>query len=211
MFNEKAVTILNNIVDEETLRDNLSFTAFYIALYENFSYLVKERIEGFYCIGAHIEDDGTIKYNISMKYKTDIVNRVVDSKGNKDVLKASMLWFVDQGAITLEEYEYFLKMKEQRNRFVHELASCILHGNTDNEIGMFFDMFALSKKIDKWWINEIEIPSSGEFLPNTYNSEEVESIASGLFQTMIDILYLGKSKAFKNSLEIIVQGRLGNL
>lgn len=55
-------------------------------------------------------------------------------------------------------------------------------------------MFELYQKIDKWWINEIEIPCSGEFPPDSYNYDEVESAITGLYKLMIDVLYCGQSE-----------------
>ena len=197
MFNEEYLNMLNNIIDGNNLQSNLSFIALYIALYENFTYTVKESIHGFYCMRTHIENDGTIRYVDSPEYKSKIINRIIDDNGNKDTLKSSMLWFVDQGAISIDEYVEFLKMKKQRNRFVHDMSLCLLNGTDNEEIGIFFDLFALYKKINKWWIIEIEIPCSGEYHPKSYKQDDVESAASILFKTMIDVLCNNKSEEFK--------------
>ena len=197
MFDSKSFEMLNNVVDEKILQDNLSFTAFYIAVYENFAYIVQDRIKSFYCHRMTRKEDGTFEYEYDEEYVNLIKNRIVDDKGNKNPLKASVLWFVDAGAITMDDYELFLKIKEQRNVFVHQLTDVILRGNTEEEIVLFFQMFELYQKIEKWWINEIEIPCSGEFLPDSYNRDEVESVITGLYKLMIDVLFLGHSEKLK--------------
>lgn len=200
MLDSKWLEALNNIIDSKTLQDNLSFTAFYIAVYENFAYTAQERIKFFYCHGATRNEDGTIEYHYNDDYKKLIKNRVVDDRGNKDPLKASILWFVDTGAITMDEYQLFLKIKEQRNVFAHQLTDVILRGSTEEEIALFLQMFELYQKIDNWWINEIEIPTSGDFLPNSYNRDEVESVITGLYELMIDVLFRGHSEELKQLL-----------
>ena len=138
MFDSKSFEMLNNVVDEKILQDNLSFTAFYIAVYENFAYIVQDRIKSFYCHRMTRKEDGTFEYEYDEEYVNLIKNRIVDDKGNKNPLKASVLWFVDAGAITMNDYELFLKIKEQRNVFAHQLTDVILRGITEEEIVLFF-------------------------------------------------------------------------
>lgn len=190
--------IIENISDKEILKDNLSFFAFYIALYENFADMVEERIKGFFCNENKQRKDGTYKYIYSQKYKDAIVEKRVDEKENKDILKASMLWLKDQGAINDEDYSFFLQAKELRNMFAHQLIDVIFRGATEQEFRIFIDLFALYKKIDQWWINEIEIPCMGEYLPGSYDENDVGSVVSYLYETMIEVLYLGKSEEIKN-------------
>lgn len=197
MFSKEAADMLFNVIDKETLQGNLSFTAFYIAVYENFAFLIRDRIKSFYTTGFEQTEDGTVREIQSPEYKAKIKNRIVDDKGNKDVLKASVLWLVDNHAFSMDDYDQFLKMKEQRNLFAHQLTDVILRGNTEEEIGLFFDMFLLFQKFDKWWINEIEIPAAGEMSPDEYEHDEVESVLAGLYHLMIDALFLDHSESLK--------------
>ena len=167
--------ILFNITDKKSLENNLSFAAFFIAVYESFSCYVTNTIENFY-----FNND---------EYKRLIKNRVVDEDGNKNILKASLLWFVDEGAITMDEYEKFLEFKTRRNNFAHQLTNVIFNGVTEEDAVMFFQMFELYQKIEKWWINEIVIPSSGEILPDSYDPETVRSVLTELYNHVIEILF----------------------
>ena len=144
-----------------------------------------------------MQNDGEYKYLYSQEYKDEVENKRVDEKGNKDRLKASMLWLKKQGAINEEDYSFFLKAKEQRNLFAHELTNIIFSGATKKEFKIFIDLFVLYRKIDRWWINEIEIPCVGENLPGSYDENDVGSVISHLFETMIEVLYLGKSEEIK--------------
>ena len=189
--------ILTNITDKDNLKDNLSFCSFYIALFEHFADNIQELIKSFYWEGCELQPSGGYKHNYSPKYKSLIVDRRVDDEGNKDKLKASMLWFLEQGAINEGDYLFFCEAKKQRNTFAHELTEVILRNVKEEEIRIFFDLFSLYKKIDKWWINEIEIPCSGDFHPGEYNKDGVESVIVSLFQIMVDVLYTGKSDEIK--------------
>lgn len=197
MFSREEAEIIYNVIDKDTLRDNFSFVAFFIAVYENFAHLIKEQIKGFYTTGFEKSEDGTIREILLPAYKEKIKNRIVDNKGNKDELKASVLWLVDHEAFSMQDYEAFLKMKEQRNLFAHQLTEVVVRGCSEEEIKLFFDMFALYQKFDRWWINEIEIPTAGQFLPGEYDPESVESVITELFQLMIETLYLDQSENLK--------------
>ena len=88
MFSREEAEIIYNVIDKDTLRDNFSFVAFFIAVYENFAHLIKEQIKGFYTTGFEKSEDGTIHEILLPAYKEKIKNRIVDNKGNKDELKA---------------------------------------------------------------------------------------------------------------------------
>lgn len=201
MLDEATKQVLYNISDEETLKGNLIIPAFFIALYENFISLTIDRIKGFLCHDIHFTDDGKIEYYPSPRYKAEIIKRKNDAGKTIGVLFASMLWFVDNNAITQNDYDLFLRIREQRNKFTHELTDYLLHGCNETEIEMFFDLFYLYKKIDKWWINEIEIPCAGDDIPQDYDPDGSQSVVSVLFDIMMSVIFLGKSKEYKEIMQ----------
>ena len=160
----------------------------YIAIYESFVDLVEDNIYHIY----HLEEEDRTSPRFiaeTTEYRTHIEKRKVDENGNKNVLKASMLWLVDEGAISSEEYNGFLKIKEFRNNFVHKLTNIIFREITDEEINAFIDMFEMYKKITKWWINEIDIPSSGNISVDEYNRENVTSVMIQTYEILIGMFY----------------------
>ena len=197
MPDETAKQVLYNISDEETLKSNLAFAAFFIALYENFISLTIDRIRSFLCEGIHFTDSGEVEYQPSSSYELGITKRKNEEGKTIGALLASMLWFVDNNAITKSDYELFLRIREQRNKFAHELTDYLLHGYNETEIKAFFDLFSLYKKIDKWWINEIEIPCADDDIPQDYDPDGVQSVISGLFDIMTSVIFLGKSDEYK--------------
>lgn len=190
-----------NIIDEANLRESLSFAALYIALFENFISFIEDRIKKLYWSGSEIGDDGEYRDKYHSDFKTRIEKRDVDGKGNHDVLKASMLWLKDEGAINDEDYEFFLEAKQQRNLFSHELINVVFRGITEEEIKRFFDLFALYRKIDQWWIVEIDIPAMGDYVPENVDKNEVSSVITQLFSMMIDVLYCGQSENLKQLMD----------
>ena len=170
--------VLNNIWNKIILQHNLSFLALFIGMYEQFEDKVIENVDCFLNLGFSANDDTHCKK--SEYYRQNILNRKVDENGNKNKLKATMLWFVDVGAITPEDYSLFLNIKEARNIYVHQLTKCVVNGISDKDIDMLVQLLNLFYKIDNWWINEIEIPTSGISASDDYPTEEAYSINANI-------------------------------
>ena len=193
--------VLNNIWNKDILQHNLSFLALFIGMYEQFEDKVIENVDCFLNLGCSANDDTHCKK--SEYYRQNILNRKVDENGNKNKLKATMLWFVDVGAITPEDYSLFLNIKEARNIYVHQLTKCVINGISDKDIDMLVQLLNLFYKIDNWWINEIEIPTSGISASDDYPTEEAYSMIYTIYRDMINILFLGKAddyQAYLNNL-----------
>lgn len=62
-------------------------------------------------------------------------------------------------------------------------------------------MYALFCKIEKWWINEIEVPISGDFLLGEYDPDGVMSGHMMVLETIIDILANDSNSHFKEACE----------
>ena len=193
--------VLNNIWNKDILQHNLSFLALFIGMYEQFEDKVIENVDCFLNLGCSANDDTHCKK--SEYYRQNILNRKVVENGNKNKLKATMLWFVDVGAITPEDYSLFLNIKEARNIYVHQLTKCVVNGISDKDIDMLVQLLNLFYKIDNWWINEIEIPTSGISASDDYPTEEAYSMIYTIYRDMINLLFLGKTddyQAYLNNL-----------
>ena len=185
-----------NVCDKETLQDNLTFIALYICLYESFTDTVESHVKSFLCNKVFLDNSGKPRYNQSKDYSEKIKKRPVDDKGNHDPLKATMLWFVDCSAITQEDYNLFLELKELRNSFAHEITNHVWKGLYENHAKALLDLLNLYRKIEKWWINEIEIPIAGDEIPEGYDEDAVTSGILFTFDMMINTLYNDKSDEY---------------
>lgn len=178
---------LQNISDKNTIQNHLTFMALYIALYENFTATFIENVKAFLC-DLSIKD-GKLNYRETTLYREKIKNRVIDQNGNKDALKATMLWLQDKGAMSAQDYSDFLQIKSIRNTYAHEMPRLIIEGVPLENIQWFFKLLELYRKLDKWWINEIELPISGIVLPGTYDESNVENAMLSAFKSVIVSLY----------------------
>lgn len=190
---------LGNITDKNILQDNLTFASLYIAVYEHMTDYVVSNLKSFLCDWGI--KDGKEYYSETDVYKTEIKNRIVDDKGNKDITKSSFLWIIDNGAITKADYQIFLDAKLPRNKYAHELTSVIYQGVDESEIKLFFDMFEVYQKISKWYFINIEAPIMGEDLPDDVDLLQVQTAANVMFGMILEVLYNGKSDEYKQALK----------
>ena len=79
-----------NLVNKDYLQDNLTFASLYIALFENMTDYVVSSVKDFLC-NISVKN-GKMVCTETSEYRTQIRNRIVDDKGNKDITKASFLW-----------------------------------------------------------------------------------------------------------------------
>ena len=194
-----------NICDKNALQTYLSYMGLFIGLYEQMIDMVEERVESFLCNECRFEN-GNIRYVHNEEYKNLIKNRRVDELGNKNTLKAAMLWFQSVGAITEADYNNFLRLKKLRDSYVHKMSDHIWNGLEESEALTIFELLDLYSKIDKWWINEIEIPIDGRFVDGNYDRDGVQSFPLITFKMMLGTMYGEKSEEYMKMIRDIRNG-----
>ena len=96
--------------------------------------------------------------------------------GKKNIFLATMNWFVENGAINQEEFETLINIRNDRNKISHELLKLLYNDFDEVMVENFLKCIEIYKKIDNWWILNIETPISGE-----YNFDEIleDQVISG--------------------------------
>ena len=188
---------LERILDKDSLKVELSFMAIFIGLFEYLKDTVCSRVESFLCTDMTRTDEGELIWVHTDEYKSEIEKRIVDGEVVKDRLRNTMLWYKDAGALTEKDYVRFLELRKKRNSYAHEMTAHILDGLPEQDMHALIDLLELFQKLDQWWINEIEIPISGDFKPGSYQEDEVESVALITFKMLISTLFVeGKSEEY---------------
>lgn len=178
--------MLDEFLKPEFLRQKLIQASVFIAVYENFKSSIVDNVKYFYCIGFEGEKE------LFCGYEENVLSRV-KSKNNRQI-KATLLWYKELGAISNQDIEKFKTMTDLRNVLSHELLGKLLEGLPENILDVYFDMIALFEKITKWWIMEIEVPTSPDFTPEQYDEiawEGVTSVALEFIKMMTDIAFTG--------------------
>lgn len=187
---EGFLKMFETILDDKVLKENLIFASIYIALYESFVCSIVDKPKELLCKDCF--EDNEYKQKETENYRQCIKNRIVDDKGNKDITKASFLWFVENNALPEDDFDDFLAIKGLRNDLAHELFSCIVKGFDDSHAKLFGKLLGMYMRIDNYWINNFDIPTSGEYLQGEYDKENVSSLESILFQAIFDKIFFDK-------------------
>ena len=126
---------------------------------------------------------------------------------DKNIENASLKWFIQEGAITQDDFEIYQKIRKRRNDIIHEFLKNLDEGFSDNDGMLFNKMLTIYAKIDKWWINEIEIPTSVEEVPADYDRDDVCGGQAIVLSIINSIILENKGNEYKEVLAQIMKAR----
>lgn len=175
---------IKKILDPDSIKQNLILIALFIAIYENFKYTIIDRVKNFF-----INDFENEQKNHDI-YKKEVLRKAKKSRNNK--VNATLLWFKECNAISDIDIFNFEKITNLRNELTHQMADYIVHNSLPKDFFFWYEtMINLFKKIDKWWLNEIEIPIQMEHMDDDYDHNKVQSL-NILFLEIIEAIALNK-------------------
>lgn len=189
-----------NILDEDKLKLNVNFAAMFVLNFECLKDYIVSQIRNLYLDSIHFEE-GKIIYKESKQYKEQV--RTLD----KNIENASLKWFIQEGAITQDDFEIYQKIRKRRNDIIHEFLKNLDEGFSDNDGMLFNKMLTIYAKIDKWWINEIEIPTSVEEVPVDYDRDDVCGGQAIVLSIINSIILENKGNEYKEVLAQIMKAR----
>ena len=76
-------------------------------------------------------------------------------------------------------------------------------GFKESDIELFAQMVSIYTKMDQWWINEIEIPTSAEEIPEDYDRDGVHGGQAIILSIINFIILEDKGKEYKQILETV--------
>ena len=155
-------------LDPESLKRNLIRGSLYLTCYEMLKESVVEQPRAFICMG--LTDD--TKDEVCAEYKADVLTLA------KDPLIASALWFRERGAISDDDVSMLRRLRDHRNQIAHELLRFLATVEAEVKMEFFDEIYYLVQKIDKWWIQEIEIPANSEYDNRHFTEEELDGVKS---------------------------------
>lgn len=164
-------------LNPEVTRPRLIATSIYIAGFEVLKDSIVGRIRDFFW--TSFDESGE---KIDPKYHADVLSR------NKSPVYASLEWLKDMEAITGADVAVFDRIKACRNILAHRLFSAIgSEGLPDDFEQCFTDMVALLRKIEVWWITNVEIPTNPDFDGREVDANGIVPGAIMSMQLLMDI------------------------
>lgn len=194
---KKALEMLENVMTAETLQMTVSFASLFVLVFECFKDMVIDRPKSFYCLSTMEFREDKVVYHETEKYKSE-VRRLA-----KKPFEASLRWFANQGGITEFDVNKALSIELRRHSFVHELYNVVHKGISDEDIKLLADLISIYKKIDSWWIYNVEIDWDDIKEPDNVKMDECCSGSLMMIDVMINILLKGEGNVYSECLSQI--------
>jgi hypothetical protein len=164
-------------LNPEVMRPRLIAASLYIAGFETLKDAVVHRIRDFFWTGFNNSGD-----KIDPKYEADVLSR------NKSPVYASLDWLKEMDAIDEADVETFNRVKAYRNKLAHDRLSTLgSEGLPDGFDECFTKMVALLRKIEVWWITNVEIPTDPDFDGRDVDEEGIVPGSIMTIQLLCDI------------------------
>jgi hypothetical protein len=142
-----------DFLNPDVVRPVLVSASIYIAVFEALTDAIVNRIREFFCHGFDESGD-----KIDPRYQSTVLSR------NKSPIYASLDWLKEMNAIDDADIDSFNCIKSCRNELAHRLLSMLASETTVPDFATRLkEMAALIRKIEVWWIKEVEIPSNPAF------------------------------------------------
>ena len=191
---KKALEMIENVVTPENLQFTVSFTSLFVLVFECFKDMVIDRPKEFFCTEKIEFKEDKIVYYETEKYK-----REVRKLANKP-FEASLRWFANHKVITESDVNKVLSIELRRHSFVHELYNVIHNGISDEDTQLLADLVSIYKKIDSWWIYNVEIDWDEIKDPDNVKQDECISSSLVMIDVMINILLKGEGESYRECL-----------
>ncbi len=153
-----------NFLNPDLMRHRLISASIYIAGYESLKDAIIDRIRYFFWNGFDQTGD-----KIDPEYQSSVLSR------NKSPLYASLDWLKHMNAIDNEDIASFDRIKNCRNVLAHRLfATLSSEGLPSNFEKCFHEMVSLLRKVEVWWIKEVEITTDPDFDGQEIDEDDIQ-------------------------------------
>jgi hypothetical protein len=158
---DKVKKDIEKVLNDEGMKANLIIASLYITSFELLKSTIVRRIQQFYSRGEFDSQGESIPSEPD--YTNEVRNLYRDSKGRGNVLRASLAWLKNVNAIDERDEKDFLVINNHRNEIVHELSKYLIYSDFQVNSQHIARMQEILRKIEIWWIVNVEIPSNSEF------------------------------------------------
>ena len=158
--------------DQNHLRPFLVTASLYITAFELLKNSINKRIEDFFLVGTKCRNhDRQKEYDVEMRPYRE---KHKDKKDKKTY--ASLDWLVHVGTISEADIKKYDDVRSFRNEIAHEMLNLMSVNTAENLDKMtqhFVTMLELLKKIETFWILNVEVPCNPEYDGKKISAKDV--------------------------------------
>lgn len=159
------------------MQEKLISASLYVTAFELLKESIIGRIRSFYMVGFDVDGDF-----IDEKYETAVLSR------NKNPLLASLDWLSDNDVVNENDRQAFERIRTTRNLLAHELPAMVMGSKDFHHVERFQELVALLKKIEVWWVVNMEIPVNPDFDGKEIDEEGIVPGPVLMLQMMLEVL-----------------------
>lgn len=163
-------------LDPEVVRPSLFLATMFITTFEILKNSVVDRIRDFYTNG--FDESGPV---VGPDYQTKVTSR------NRSVFYASLRWLRENDVIDDEDLRTFERLKQTRNQLAHQLFAVVTGQVELAHEAQFEVLVALLRKIEVWWVVNLEIPTNPDFDGQEIDEEDIVPGAILSLQMLIQV------------------------
>lgn len=176
-------------LNPDTLKSSLIRASIYLSAYELLKNSIIDHLRGFFDSKWKLNDKtGEIETVISESYKDK-----VRSLYPKDEFHSCCLWFVENKAISQKDLDSITKIRKHRNSIAHELPKYLGSVKYDVDKNLLKELIEIIRKVDTWWLREIEITTNPDFDDIDYDDIKWDDVLSGnmIIMNFLSSIYEG--------------------
>jgi hypothetical protein len=148
-----------DFLNPDVTRSRLLAASVYIASFEFLRDRIVSRIRDFLVVPNSDSEQ---------RYQEEVLSR------DSSPVYASLDWLKENGAISESDLKTFDRVKDCRNELAHELLELVSTEGLPEELPERYDeLVELFRKIEVWWVMEVEVPTDPQFDGQEIDPEEV--------------------------------------
>ena len=162
-------------LNPKKLKDSLIRASIYLSAYELLKTSIIGHLTGFFASEWKFDEKtGEIETIQSESYK-----KKVRSLYPKDEFHSCCRWFFENKAIGKADLAAIPKIRRHRNSIAHELPKFLGSANYEVDRNLLIKTIQIIRKVDTWWIKEIEVPTNPDFDHMNYDEINWNEVLSG--------------------------------
>ncbi|WP_204801738.1 hypothetical protein [Mycobacterium riyadhense] len=168
----------------DIIRGTLAFAGLYQITHEMIKHAVLDKVREFYCLDVSLDGSCSMTQEEKEQYRV----RVLSLAPNK--FRASLLWLVNNEAITQVQADRLELIRSHRDDLVHELVKYVIDSDENPDVDLLVDALNTLKDLHRFWI-DVELSTGGFFLPDgcdvgDVDVEEVMPLSLMILQQCLD-------------------------
>ena len=177
----------NKLLAPELTKSVLMAAAIYLITYELLKSSIIEEIKNFYFVGVGYDNPA-----MQRQYARDVLSL------DKSVFLASCKWLQKVEAITTEDIQTIVTLRELRNKVAHQLPDFLIEEDSNITVNELLKIQNILAKINRWWIREVELVANPDFEYADHEGVETLEVYSGPMIVVSHLIELLKtSEAFQ--------------